>query len=433
VIDSRTWLEVAGAAAASAPWLLAVGIVYIRRRPTKPRAARPTLDLGTEPPAVANFLVHDFRVTREAVPATLFDLAARRVVEIEERGPERYVCRIRGQDASLTAYERRVVDLLARRERGGIVPAEALTTGPEGEASRWWNDFRREVVADAQRRGLSLDILDGRTLRRLTIGALAPAAVVALLFNFNVGLGYWLCAAFVLGAVMTRHTQRDTPAGLEAASHWLGVRAALEEDEVFPTLPPIVVALWERHLAYGAAFGVARVALRAIPMGAESATRAWSAYGGSWRPVRVRYPHYFPPGWGIHPVATLLRAGFVGAIAVFVLAVVTPVVSDAGSGAIVLLFIAVPTVVAISAGLFVLASITDLLWTREVTGQILRLRAVGSDDDERHYVALDDGRSPTIRAFRVRYELYSGLGRDQVVTATVTRNFRYVREIGRAA
>jgi hypothetical protein len=29
-----------------------------------------TLDLGPEPPAVANFLVHGFRVTDEAVPAT---------------------------------------------------------------------------------------------------------------------------------------------------------------------------------------------------------------------------------------------------------------------------------------------------------------------------------------------------------------------------
>src|SRR5439155_26587161 len=53
--------------------------------------------------------------------------------------------------------------------------------------------------------------------------------------------------------------------------------------------------------AYGAAMGVARAAVAALPMGAESDTRAWSAYGGEWREVRVRYPHLWRPGWGMWP------------------------------------------------------------------------------------------------------------------------------------
>jgi hypothetical protein len=433
VIDGGTRIAVAEAAVATAPWLLAVGVVYLRRRPTTPEAARPTLDLGPEPPAVANFLVNDFRVTREAVPATLLDLAARGVVEIEERGAEQYVCRIRRDDASLTAYERRIVDLLKRREHGGIVPAQALTTGPDAEAKRWWNGFSREVVADAQRLGLSLDLLDRRTLKWLTLTALGPAAVVALLFDFNVGLGYWVCAVLLLGAALSRHTQRDTPAGLEAASRWLAVRAGLEGDEVFPTLPPLVVALWERHLAYGAAFGLARAALRAIPLGAESARRAWSAYGGTWRPVRIRYPYLVPPGWGVHPLAAMLRAGLWLALAVFELAVVRPLFVDTVHGAIAILLVVLPAVVAGATGLIVLEAIADLWWTREIRGQVLRLRAFGSDDDRRHYAAVDDGRSARIRAFRVRSELYSALAQDQVVTATITRNLRYVRAIGPAS
>ena len=201
-------------AAATAPWLLAVAIVYLRRRPNRPEPGPPTLDLGAEPPAIANLLVHDFRVTRDAVPATLLDLAARGCVEIEEREPASYVCRIReASETALSAYEQRVLQLLRRRESGGIVPTQALTTGPEAESKRWWKDFRREVVADAQRRGLCRDILDGRAFRRLTVAAAAPATVLGLLAGFNPGFVYWVCAAALLSFVKALNPQADTPAG----------------------------------------------------------------------------------------------------------------------------------------------------------------------------------------------------------------------------
>ena len=418
------WPTIAATAAATAPWLLAVAVVYLRRRPNKPEPGPPTLDLGDEPPAIANLLVHDFRVTRDAVPATLLDLAARRLVEIEERGPGSYVCRLeKRSDGELTSYERRVMELLRSRASGDIVPTEALTTGPKAESSRWWKGFQKEVVADAQRRGLCLDILDGRTFRRLTFAALGPAVVLGLLAGTTAGLVYWVVAFFLLGAVMTWHTQRDTPAGLAAASRWLGVRAKLADDEAFRTQAPIAVTLWERHLAYGAAFGLATAAVRAIPMGAESDHRAWSSYGGQWHAVRIRYPHLLPPGWGIHPLIVLLRAVLALAAAVFGLWLA----QDVGNAG--LLFVAVLVGVAAVAGLAALWALVDLGSTREVTGQILRLRTHGDDDDKRYYVAVDDGASATIRAWRVKPELYSPLRQYEVVTGTITRNLRYVRSI----
>ena len=75
------------AIAACALWLVAAAAVLISRTPPQPPVGPRTLDLGAEPPAVANFLVHGFRVTDDAVPATLIDLAARNVVDIEQRGP----------------------------------------------------------------------------------------------------------------------------------------------------------------------------------------------------------------------------------------------------------------------------------------------------------------------------------------------------------
>lgn len=411
-------MTIAATAAATAPWLLAVAVVYLRRRPAQPEPGPPTLDLGPEPPAVANFLAHDFRVTRDAVPATLLDLAARRLVEIEEREPGSYVCRLeKTSDGDLTSYERRVLELLRSRASGDIVPAGALTTGPKEESKRWWNGFQKEVVADAQRRGLCVDILDKRTFLWLSGAAAAPAAVLGILAGGRVGFGYWVVAFFFLGWVMGLHTQRETPEGLAAASRWLGVRAKLADDEAFRSQAPIAVALWERHLAYGAAFGLATAAARALPMGAESDHHAWSSYGGQWRSVRIRYPHFVPLGWGLHPLVIVLRAGIALAVAVVFLLLAPEGVA------------ALPVAVAVVAGLVVVWALVDLGSTREVTGQILRLRAYGDDDDKRHYVAVDDGTSARIRAWRVKPELYSPLRQYEVVTGTLTRNLRYVRAI----
>jgi Predicted membrane protein (DUF2207) len=412
------WPTIAATAAATAPWLLAVGVVYLRRRPTTPEQGPATLDLGPEPPAVANLLVHGFRVTRDAVPATLLDLAARRLVEIEEREPGSYVCRLEERsDGALTSYERRVMDLLRSRASGDIVPAGALTTGPKEESKRWWKGFQKEVVADAQQRGLCVDILDKRTLTWLAVAAAGPALVLGAMAGGRAGFGYWVVAVFLLGWVMGLHTQRDTPEGLAAASRWLGVRAKLAEDEAFQSQAPIAVTLWERHLSYGAAFGLATAAVRAIPMGAESDHHAWSSYGGQWRAVRVRYPHFVPLGWGLHPLVVVLRAGIALAVAVVFLLLAPNELTT------------LAVAVVAGAGLVVVWALVDLGSTREATGQILRLRTYGDDDDKRYYVAVDDGRSATIRAWRVRPELYSLLRQYEVVTGTLTRNLRYVRAI----
>jgi hypothetical protein len=104
---------------------------------------------------------------------------------------------------------------------------------------------------------------------------------------------------------------------VEAAARWLGVRDYLGRNEVFRTLPPASVAIWDRYLGYGAALGVATAALHALPMGAEDDHRAWSANGGRWRVVKVRYPR-LGFTWGRKPPLAFLVglaqavAGYVG-------------------------------------------------------------------------------------------------------------------------
>src|SRR4029450_8723303 len=76
--------------------------LYLSRRPAEPEVGPRTLELGPQPPAVVNFLVNDFRVADDAVPATLVDLAARNVVDVEWRGPTSTFGRRSGEPASRT-------------------------------------------------------------------------------------------------------------------------------------------------------------------------------------------------------------------------------------------------------------------------------------------------------------------------------------------
>ena len=112
---------------ACAGWLVAVIAVVVARTPPRPPVGERTLELGPEPPAVANFLVHDFRVTADAVPATAIDLAARNVIDIEERGPGIFYVRSRAiGEEPLTPYERRVLDHLHGQARDGVVSVGAV-------------------------------------------------------------------------------------------------------------------------------------------------------------------------------------------------------------------------------------------------------------------------------------------------------------------
>ena len=300
-------------------FVVLLGVAFATRaRGVDPGPA--AMDLGEEPPAVVDLLTSDWRVTPDAVPATLLDLAARDYVDLEQHGPGRTVCRLRRTSAEgLEAYERMVLDHVAGLAVDGVVPAEALTTGPQDQSTRWWRAFRQAVVADARERGLARDRWSAPVKAFLRAAALVPAGLGVLYANAAGGLDFGtIGAGLVIWVVLTSSIrlfgdQRDTPAGAEAAARWLGVRDYLGRNEVFPTLAPASVAIWDRYLGYGAALGVATAALRALPMGAEDDHRAWSAYGGRWRVVKVRYPR-LGFTWGRRPpVAFLVGLATAGA------------------------------------------------------------------------------------------------------------------------
>ena len=339
-----------------------------------------------------------------------------------------FYVRLRSVDAdSLTSYERRVLDHLRASAHGDVVPAEALTTGPQNESARWKRGFVSGVVSDAQVRGFSREAVGGAVFTQLTVVAGIPAAVTWAAWDLGAaGIGYFGAFA-LLGWMKRQHPQRETPEGLEVASRWLGVRAELIENPVFATHSPLQVELWDRLLAYGAALGVASGASRPLPMGVEPDTEAWTAHGGRWRRVRVEYPRYWPPGWGADPLVGMLAGLALVVVLGLVLYTTGPSFLDAGVFGVVPSAAACVGVV-LGAALVVMAA-PDWGSAVEVTGPILRLRTFGDDKKTRYYVAVDDGQSETIRAWKVSSARYEGLEQGEVITARLTRNLCCVRWI----
>ena len=154
----------------AAAWISVLISIWARRL-RLPDAGPETADLGPEPPAVAGLLVSGWAVAPAAVGATLVDLAARRVLDLDEVGPEHFVVRTRTvpQDAALTAYEQQVLRLVAARATGGSAPAEALTL--ESDHESWRGDFAAAVVRDAREARARRPRLAPRARARLGGGA----------------------------------------------------------------------------------------------------------------------------------------------------------------------------------------------------------------------------------------------------------------------
>ncbi|MGH9279222.1 MAG: DUF2207 family protein, partial [Acidimicrobiales bacterium] len=412
---------------------------------------------GPESPAVVSLLVNRWEVGREAVPATLLDLAARKALDVERVAPERYALRVRRSEPDgLADYERQVLDHVRGLASDTVVPCEALTTGPDDQSAGWWRRFQKAVVSDARRQGLSRARWGAAAIVVLGIAAVPSALLAAAAFvsipesesssasssseDDNPVVGAIVLGAIGWSALMAvpfwLRAERDTPKGREAAARWLGVQEYLDESESFDRAPPTAVAIWDRYLAYGAAMGVAAGAVRALPLGSESEKVAWSAYGGHWHVVRVRYPKRFPPGWGAKPwvvaakgllflaatgfVVSVLGSALVGAARDFfdmahendwrlAATIVTAVLGVLGALAAATLLRSVVMLV---------YGVIDLFAKDAVEGLVVRLR--------NGYVAVDDGRSRRVRAWKVEPLKLGGVSRGTVVRATVSRRLRYV-------
>ena len=442
-------LSIAGSVLCTAVFFAVAAVIWVVRRSPPAPEMTATSDLGPESPAVANLLANGGRVTPDAVPATLFDLAARRAVRIEETDPGHYQCRLGERPAErMTAYESQVLDLLRRRASGGVVPAQALTAGPSDEAKGWMKSFRREVVGEANAAGKCvprwprrvLGLMGLLVLGALWLGVAGGNEDDSLTVPQAIALGLALAAGIVMAQAFTEDVQMVTTAGAAAQGRWLSLRKYLHEDELFSSLPPTAVAVRERYLAYGAALGVAAAAVRAIPMGAESDRWAWTNYGGEWRQVRVSYPQRWPPAWGSSPWEIGWTGLWITGIGGLAFWVTTQVVSgvDLGREAdqvsryvnLGIIAVTLASAAAIGLGLLILgAAIAAFFLSRTLTGEAIRVRRFGDNEGYSHYLAVYTGKGRRVRAWHVRPELYPGLQEYSKVTVTLSPLTGFVRSV----
>ena len=459
----EAWLGI-GAAGALVVYALVFAAMAVRSRPRDPEPGPPAMDLPDDaPPAVVGLITNAWGVPRAAAPATLLDLAARGLLEIQHLGPGEFTVRVLDGPARaerLAAYEERVLDLVRRLERHGEVPGDALTLGDPDGAKRWWDGFEREVVADARSRGLSRARWRARELTALFIASLAPAmlaagAVVASPSHDGDPVeGFIGFAAFfvlvLLAPLAWLRAERDTPAGLAAAGRWLGLRRHLAADESFAEQPPAAVSVWERLLSYGTALGVARGVVRELPLGGESANEAWSPYGGQWHIVRVRYPRLLPPGWGRHPAMAVLigllataASGLVAWVLFHIVALaldeviadeVLPGGAQFGVAAGLSLMLAAVTAFALNSATLLVLGLSDLAARRTVTGRVVRMRPGPRRGNQQRravqtYVAVDQGTSAEVRAWLVDNDRCAHVSQGDEVSVVASPRLGWVESI----
>jgi hypothetical protein len=469
---------------AAGAWLASASALKVIFRPRRPGRTQPVLSDRDEPPAVVNLITNGWDLTPEAAPATLLDLADRGLVEIVQLSPEHEVIELRSKAetkaAGLRAYERQMLQHLRKVASNGVVPARALTTGPEAVSTAWWRKFRADVVRDAHDRGLSRSRYPAAVVAGMgfALGALILAAIGIFSFADDYGEGPNTVAPWVLAVVVAtlaacswvsskfdRLAQRDTPEGLVAAAHWLGVRDTYTDTGNYEVLPPAAVILYERHLAYAAAMGVARTAVARLPLGAEDPRHAWSSWDGRWRQVEVRYPRR-RAAWGTSPA----RAIWTGLLWSAVLVVPALVArrygaglydtlrdtltdlgtDDAGSEQLIddgIAGLVATGITAVVTGLMLVLvffgirrgvlplvrGLADLGRTHTVRGVVVRRRTFhrtrGDHVIREHFVGIDDGSTDDIVALHVREALVQSIDQGDEVEVEVTRHLGYVRTV----
>ena len=456
------------AGAAAAVWVMLLALLAFGNEPRRVAPGPPTLEPGgDEPPAVVGLIAGDWESHRDAVTATVLDLAARRFVAIEWIGPRTFI-RVRDADPGddvgdgLTPYERQVLDhlrALSRETSDGWIPAGALTTGPERESDAWLRRFKAAVVTDARSRGLSRPRWSARARTALGAWGLVVGLAVGVAASTlphdqtdddpvgtAIALGVVTAVALALIAGKLRG-ERDTDAGRAMAARWLGLRAMLADDPTFPTQPPAAVAVWGRLMGDAAAMGLTGAAVDALPLGAESERQAWSPVGDRWRPVSIRYPDWLPPGYGRHPALVAL----VGVTAAVVGVFVGPSAVAAGRsildgvatftttgdvpwwirlvvGIIVGGVIAAGAIAAFAGASMLVGGVADLTRPRRVVeGRVLRVRERGDDNKRYWHVAVDDGTTDRVRAWRMGVP--PAVSQGDTVRASVSRWLAHVRDL----
>ena len=228
------------------------------------------------PPAIVQTLMREGRsVTPAAFTATLFDLARRGVLEIEDRkvtkkrlfgtkedvetavtirkDPER--------DAHLLPFERSLLAFLYEGLAGGMAPGASFTIAElQGYLRKypqkfqtWYRTWTLSVKLEAMPLGF-LEPASVKARNRFYIGTL-PLAVLTL----NLVL-------FILALALIPTLKRRTLSWARENEAWKGLERFLDDFSDFKEIPAEAYKLWESYLVFGILFGNAKKILKMLPL-----------------------------------------------------------------------------------------------------------------------------------------------------------------------
>lgn len=429
--------------------------------PPRPGPASTVTRLRDDTPAVVNMLANDATVTAAGLRATVIDLAARGWLRVLPPDDDDELARVRpaaqaNQGDALRPHERLVLQhVIARFTADRAIPARYLAVDIRGS---WWRRFAGLVAAEARDTGL--------VTRRWRLSdlaapvALGVLAAVCWILGIRSGsdtavidsverriiAGVLLIGIVVLAvrvvSVLLQPLSTHTNMGAGVLQEWLAVRQRLDQAG-FGDLAPSAQEIGDRRLAYATAMCVAEGAAVELPLAREDHFRAWSTVGGRARLVRVTYP--VRPGFGLAPLT-----GMAVGIVMFLVGLrfhswtdgvargdgfswiydqfpdLDWLIADIATGLTILSF------APILLGLWLaVAGIVDVFRSVERTGVVVRarrpvevsglprrFRRFLDRDRYRVYVAIDDGSSDTITAWRATERTAVPQGARATVKAT---------------
>ncbi|MCK7480498.1 MAG: DUF2207 domain-containing protein [Candidatus Moduliflexus flocculans] len=229
------------------------------------------------PPAIVQTLMREGRtVTPAAFTATLFDLARRKVLEMDDRNVTK-----KGLFGSKDAVETSITLKEDLAGAGGLKPfersllaflfEEAMGAGPLKGASftvdglqkflkkkpqkfqAWYHKWTRAVRDEAA----ALGFLEPESLRARNIfyAASVPAGILTL-----------SPVLLILSLALIPSLKRRTMAWARQNEDWKGLKRFLDDFSDFKEIPAEAYKLWEHYLVYGILFGNAKKILKMLPV-----------------------------------------------------------------------------------------------------------------------------------------------------------------------
>ncbi len=404
----------------------------------------PTMELGSEPPALVNLLVTRCELDADAADATLLDLAARRILELHQPGddPGGLLVKVRvAEPAGLLPYERRVLDRVREIAGDRLTPLSEITERYADGGPSWFQQLRTEVVMDARRRGLTRDrelvgvgvvasmpvamALSGLGgVPFLPKGGASPGEEFAWFAGWAFGAGFILVVLLGVAHLHLRG-ERYTRAGREVGARWLGVARWLSGFESLAELPPAAVAVWDLYLACGVALGTNPVASRALELRTGRRGRFTFRYLGRVRTIVVRYP--LDP-FAYTQAGPRLAWSFLVLLAWSVFWVRYAGKLTGWPGGVRLAVSALGVLIPIRAFYRFVRAAIDKLVPVTVTGLVLAMHPYrpATDRTPRWYqIVLDDGAHDRVRPWLMRTDLVGGIKAGDIVRIRGQRWTRY--------